>query len=157
MTTPILEFDAWNIVPVMEDGRLITSKNISAWDGVHHMFVDPWAAKFILDNDEAYLIALATGFICDGGTIPKFFRGQINPWGVYAPAFFIHDALYLTHARDRATADWWLLLSCQALSASWYRRNQIYSAVRAAGWLPWRNRTTIELRHWRKYLTIAKI
>ena len=157
MSIPKIYFDPWNTSPCLPDGRLIDQDTIGGWDQVTHRFMDDWGCKLILDDNEGYNITIKASFISDGGSIPKIFHNIINPWGVYAPGFFIHDVLYATEHFDRAKCDWLLLCSCQALGACWVRRNEIYSAVRLCGGFVWDKHLPLVVESNKKLLVIESL
>lgn len=39
------------------------------------------------------IVVVPTGYLTDGASIPRIFRGYINPWGRHARAAIIHDVL----------------------------------------------------------------
>ena len=121
-------------MPCLKCGTLIDSHNIERWDGVTHMFAEDWECT--LDN-VTYVIK--SGFITDGGSIPRFYRNVINPWGKYAPIFFIHDGLYLSGKLSRKTSDDVLRKGMRELDAGGYLVWKVHSAVRLFGGLSYKN------------------
>ena len=100
-------------------------------------------------------MSVPAGFITDFGSIPRPLWGVrgLAPSGRYRRAYVVHDALYaipvvrhgspdaehpLGHRICRETADAVLREALGVLGASWAIRMGIWSAVRAAGWRPWR-------------------
>jgi|GEM_PF-1771567 len=111
------------------------------WDGVTWQLSKDWTCVF--ENERIYLkITIKAGFTTDGGSIPQLFQNVITPLGIYLLAFLVHDALYASEAVSRAEADWILLELLQALGAGWWRRNEIWSAVRIGGGFVWKQHTT---------------
>ncbi len=143
---PVIIFNPWHTVPCMSSGHFVDRELISKWDGVTHQFLDDWHCELLLSKTEGYSITIKTGFITDGGSIPKMFRNIINPWGPLAPAFFIHDMLYATKYFKRSKCDKLLRKACHALGASWVRRNEIYAAVRTFGGLVWKQHDPEQVR-----------
>lgn len=118
------------------------------WNGREWIVADVWECHIKTEKFEFHL-KIYPGFKTDGGTIPKIFQNIISPLGVYLLAFLIHDALYAAECCTRAEADWILLELCEWLGAWWIRRNEIYAAVRAWGWLVWK-------KHSKKSIATAK-
>jgi hypothetical protein len=110
------------------------------WDGETWKLDKDWHIEVKKPSYQLNLQVKA-GFITDGGSVPRLFQNVIPPLGIYLPAFLAHDALYATEYLERSIADWILLDLLQELGATWYRRNQVYLAVRAGGWLVWKHHT----------------
>lgn len=139
------------------DGAYVNEGNVKNWDGVTHVLMEDLNCKIVISEDEAYSLTIKAGFITDGGSIPKAVRNIISPWGYLTIAFLIHDILYATEHFDRDKCDWVLLCACQALGASWLRRNEIYSAVYAFGGSVWKKHTLEGIDAARKLLIIARV
>lgn len=43
--------------------------------------------------NDGTVVVVPTGYLTDGASIPKLFRGFINPWGRHARASIVHDIL----------------------------------------------------------------
>ena len=89
------------------------------------------------------------GFYSDGASVPRFLWALYPPFGeAYEPAAWLHDYLYAYAEQEygtdhghvsRAEADG---LFYEAMGSLGFRRSGaevIYRAVRAGGWLSWRN------------------
>ena len=110
------------------------------WDGIMWELAEDWTIEF--KNKRVHLIlTIRKGFRTDGGSIPKLFQNIISPLGVYLVAFLVHDALYATEYLPRSEADWILLEILQELGATWWRRNEVWSAVRIGGGFVWEDHT----------------
>lgn len=44
-------------------------------------------------TEDGKVIVIPTGYLTDGASVPKIFRGLINPWGRHARAAIVHDVL----------------------------------------------------------------
>lgn len=90
----------------------------------------------------AILIRVPKGFIFDGASIPR------AAWSVlgYTPfhpqvilAALVHDWLYLNHQCSRAEADLIFKILLLKNGVDPHAAEQMYLAVRSAGWLFWRH------------------
>ncbi len=85
-------------------------------------------------------ITVPAGFETDLASVPRALWSILPPFGKYMPAALIHDYGYITQARSRKETDLIFRESMKVLGVSWRRRNVMYWAVRAGGWLPWNRR-----------------
>ena len=86
-------------------------------------------------------IIIPNGFITDKGSIPLFFRNIIShdDREMILP-FFVHDLECEMKRMTRFTIDGLLYEAGTELEANWFKKNFIYTAVRAAAWLPGKDR-----------------
>jgi hypothetical protein len=85
-----------------------------------------------------HLIGAKSGYLSDGASIPRAFWSIVgHPFGPYLGAAVIHDILYETQVVSRSAADGIFRDLVKALRISRLRRYAMYSAVRAAGMVPW--------------------
>lgn len=82
-----------------------------------------------------------SGFVYDGGSIPRFAWFIDAPMGDGAQAYCIHDLTYACEAAPRSDCDDWMLEGLQVLGLNWCRRNIIYSTVRTLAAPVWWNHT----------------
>jgi hypothetical protein len=106
--------------------------------------LEPFHVVFSVDGSPRR-VDIPAGLITDLGSVPRFARWLVSV--ADAPfSFIVHDALYAGHARGlditRAVADRVMLalMDYRRSPRSWLRRRVIYSAVRAGGWLVYRQR-----------------
>jgi hypothetical protein len=85
------------------------------------------------------LVLIPAGFETDFASVPRFFWRIVPPWGKYSPAAVVHDFLYATGVVSRRRADKIFLRAMCQLDVAWWRRQLMYRAVRAFGWIPWNN------------------
>lgn len=85
-------------------------------------------------------ISVPVGFETDMASIPRPLWAILPPFGRYMPAAIIHDYLYMTQERSRKQSDKIFKEAMKVLGVSWHRRNTMYWAVRAGGWVPWNKR-----------------
>ena len=85
-------------------------------------------------------IEVPVGTITDLASVPRFFWRIFPPFGNYSQAAIVHDHLYRSdpYNMKRAKADEIFLQAMRDLGVGWWKRNTIWSAVRAGGWKPWR-------------------
>jgi hypothetical protein len=91
-------------------------------------------------RDDYTAITVPAGFITDLASIPRAFHSLIPVNGKHSPAAILHDYLYCTQDRTRAEADAIFLEAMKACGVGWLRRQAMWSAVRAGGWLAWKER-----------------
>lgn len=77
------------------------------------------------------------GFETDFASVPRFFWRVAPPWGRYLRAAVVHDYLYYAGTTTRADADKTFLLIMEVDGVAAWRRNMMYWAVRAFGWISW--------------------
>ena len=126
------------------------------WNGREWIVAEAWICRIKTDKFE-FTLKIYPGFKTDGGSIPAAFQNIISPLGVYLLAFLIHDALYASECCTRAEADWILLELCEWLGAGYFRRNEIYLAVRAGGCFVWKNHTRKSVAAARKMIEFSPI
>jgi hypothetical protein len=126
MTKPT--WDAFEVSGKTSNGLLLRSK----WD---------------LTYDTPYgVVVIPKGTETDGASIPKMFWGILGPHGPYFLAAFLHDYAYSKKGQetlgwDRYMADMAFEDAMQKDGVGVIKRLTIVSAVRMAGWLPYkRNR-----------------
>lgn len=137
-----MSIDVWtNDVPAWEpfippNSLTNQPKDMRYWDGITCKFVRDWEVHV----DTPYIsfkLKLKTGFRTDGGSIPRVFWSLISPYGIGILAWFIHDALYATHALPRWLADMIMRDLLVYVNMSIFTRNAAYRAVRLCGSVPY--------------------
>jgi Protein of unknown function (DUF1353) len=94
------------------------------------------------------------GFITDLASIPRIFWSVLPRDGEYAYAAILHDYLYWTQVRDRATSDSVLRATMVDFGVSPATVTAIYEAVRFGGGGPWnQNRHLYEMGE-RRFLKV---
>jgi len=94
------------------------------------------------------------GFETDGASIPRLAR-VIMGGKMQIPliaAAVLHDGEYAAELYKRSVCDWRFLVAMQALKIGWLKRNAIYSAVRAGGWIVWGRHRISDVSHASKYV-----
>ena len=87
------------------------------------------------DGKGEYEIIAPEGFKTDLASIPRAFRSITPQVGQHIPIAIIHDYLYRSGTEQQATADAIFLAGMEHLGVYWLRRNAMYQAVRAFGWM----------------------
>ena len=107
----------------------------------------------VYENDK-YIIRVYTGYISDGGSIPRFSWSILgvtsyDPRCLYA--FFVHDFLYQSELLTRKQADD-ILAEILAIppSCNAVQRWLIWSHVRAYGWMTYMNHSKETVSEGRK-------
>jgi hypothetical protein len=86
-------------------------------------------------------IVVPVGLITDKGSIPWFLRGLIaHDDREMILAYLVHDVECEMNRMTRFNTDGLLYEIGTELEAGWLKKNMIYSAVRAAAWLPGKDR-----------------
>lgn len=92
---------------------------------------------FVFNSPTQGRIVVEEGFDTDYASIPRIFWNILPPDGEYSEGAVIHDSEYWFQTREREVADLILLEAMEALGVSWIKRQTIYRAVRAFGWMAW--------------------
>ena len=82
-------------------------------------------------------IDVPTGFQTDLASIPRLARSIIPQIGNQNGPSVVHDWCYRHHWKTRALSDGLFLVGMRVAGVNWLRRNIIYAAVRAGGWVGW--------------------
>jgi hypothetical protein len=111
-------------------------KDMRFWDGITCKFTRDWVVG--VDTPEiSFRIVIKAKFLTDGGSIPKFAWGIIAPYGKGILPWFIHDALYATHALPRWLADLVMLRLLGYVGVNCAVRTAAYRMVRIFGGVPY--------------------
>lgn len=80
-------------------------------------------------------IAVPSGFLTDGASVPRIFWSLFSPFGDYFRAALVHDYLYSPGNRkfSRRESDRIFLDAMEDAGVSWIKRQTIYRAVRLGG------------------------
>ena len=82
-------------------------------------------------------IDVPEGFQTDLSSIPRVARSIIPQIGDQNGPSVIHDWCYRYRWKGRAISDALFLATMKVKAVNWLRRNIIYAAVRAGGWVTW--------------------
>ena len=89
-------------------------------------------------------ITVPVDFITDGASVPRIFWNILSPYGSYFPAALIHDFLYSkasdSYGFTRLQCDQIFKAAMYDIGIGWLKRETIYRAVRAAGWLSYKQK-----------------
>ena len=101
------------------------------------------------------IIQVNPKFDFDGASIPKALWSVIGSpmTGGYQRAGCLHDALYASEYFPREVCDALFLEAMKSDGVGYVRRYAMYNAVRAFGWMVWRNHKQEEVNAYRKYVT----
>lgn len=83
------------------------------------------------------VITVPNGFVTDLASIPWPASMLIPKSGIYNAAAVLHDFLYATQTRPRKECDFIFWEAMKSLRVNFLKRNIMYNAVRAFGWMPW--------------------
>jgi hypothetical protein len=103
-------------------------------DGVNWMLL----TSLIYWDDVLGQIQVPAAFITDGGSIPGFFQGFVNPYGKGFRAFVVHDHLYATQKFTRAQADDCLRRALRVCGENMLDSDTQFNAVRFGGEVAWK-------------------
>lgn len=84
-------------------------------------------------------ITVPTGFVTDLASIPRIFWNIMPPFGKYTEAAIVHDYIYRLHSFSRSRCDALFREMMTVLKVKSLAKWTIYIAVRAFGWIAWRN------------------
>ncbi len=96
------------------------------------------AAPLIYETHDGQCITVPTGFLTDLASIPRVFHALIPVNGNHRQAAIVHDYLFVTQQFSRAETDGIFLQAMEDCGVRWSQRWAMYVAVRAGGWLFWR-------------------
>ena len=82
-------------------------------------------------------ITVPTGFVWDGGSVPRVLWPILDPWGSASKAYLLHDWLYHTGDRSRLVSDAIFMEAMEVLGVGFLKRKALYRGVRVGGWLAW--------------------
>ena len=102
---------------------------------------------------------ISEGFRWDGASIPRpFWSGCYHPYHhrIIAAAL-AHDGMYQAELFPRSDCDWIFLEMLQTWGVSWYQRNKMYLAVRAAGGAVWKRHTAESVAEGGKFVTFTPL
>lgn len=108
--------------------------------GADHWRITRGFTYFIDHPGSRWAIQVPYGYLTDGASVPGLFQNIVSPWGPWGQAAVGHDILceYLTISEEgkpvsitRKQADDYLLEMMTVLDVPAWRREVIYSAVRA--------------------------
>ena len=85
-------------------------------------------------------IEVPEGFQTDLASIPRIARSIIPQIGDQNGPSVIHDWCYRFRWKARPISDALFLATMKVKAVNWLRRNIIYAAVRAGGWVTWNKR-----------------
>ena len=108
-------------------------------DGKYWILLSPFTYR-VGSVDSKEIIFVPAGFKTDFGSIWRLFWPVIgHPTGKYGKATVVHDYLYQhSGGRSRRRCDQVFLEGMKVLGVSWWRRTEMYSAVRVGGRGPWK-------------------
>ena len=97
-------------------------------------------ADFVYVTNAGWHIAIPAGFKTDFASVPRALWALLPPLDHYGKAAVVHDYLYRTHnvGCTRLVADKILKEACEVLGVKRWKIGALYLAVRAFGWLSWK-------------------
>ena len=108
----------------------------------------------VYENDEV-VIQVNPKFDFDGASIPKALWSVIGSpmTGGYQRAGCLHDALYASEYFPREVCDALFLEAMKSDGVGYVRRYAMYNAVRAFGWMVWKEHKKEEVDEYKKFVT----
>jgi len=106
--------------------------------GADHWRVMDEFRYYIGEDAAGGWVAVPSGYLTDGASVPRLFWNIIPPWGAYGQAAVVHDIVceYLSVTRDgapvpvtRERCDKILLEAMTVIGVPWITRTAIYGAV----------------------------
>lgn len=89
-------------------------------------------------SPDGHEITVPAGYVTDFASVPRLPLAYLLTGNTAHRASVVHDWLYETGATDRREADRIFRLAMRDSGVAGWRRALMWSAVRAAGWVPWR-------------------
>lgn len=109
--------------------------------GSHWIMTSEYRCFFTVEGEEGLQsIVVPNGFAHDFASVPRIFRSLIPVIGDQNGPAIVHDWCYANLWRTRAESDALFLAGLEAMGVNWFRRNAMYAAVRAGGWVLWNQR-----------------
>lgn len=105
-------------------------------DGVHRKLLES-ITYHIGGPNSSDKIVIPSGFITDGGSVPRALWSIVNPWGRASKAYVLHDWMYKNQERSRLVSDATLLEAMEVLGVNLIQRWLVYRGVRIGGWVAW--------------------
>lgn len=108
--------------------------------GSHWVMLAPYRCRFDHKSLGPLQLTVPEGFEHDFASVPRIFRSLIPAIGDQNGPAIVHDWCYANLWRTRAESDALFLAGLKAKKVNWFRRNAMYMAVRAGGWVLWNAR-----------------
>jgi hypothetical protein len=124
--------------------------------------VGEWEYRLLEDVTvvaDGYEITVKAGLKFDGASIPRIMWSVVgSPFtGGYTKAALVHDGLYMSESIKRARADIIFLDLMEQSCVGWFKRSVMYSAVRLAGWLVWRNHDRVDVQRNKRFIKTKEL
>ncbi len=129
--------DTGTPVPGQPVVRRLTSKTLKTMED----YLASWT-MYDEHGDEEYEeeVLVEKGFECDQASIPRLLTWLVPKGGLHDGPSVIHDWCYRNQwGGSRKRCDDLFLAGMKAAGTWWLRRYAMYFAVRAFGWMPYRN------------------
>lgn len=101
--------------------------------------VEPYVAEW-----DGGRVEVEAGFRHDLASVPRIFHVLVPKTGLHDGPSVVHDWCYVNLWMSRKWSDHLFLRSMEHAGTGWLRRNVMWLAVRAAGWVLWNRRARWE-------------
>ena len=111
-------------------------------------------SPLVYENDEL-ILQVNPKFDFDGASVPQcLWSFGFSPMtGGYQRSACLHDALYASEYFDRDVCDKLFLEAMESEGVGYMKRYAMYSAVRAFGWMVWKEHKKEEVDEYKKFVT----
>ena len=111
-------------------------------------------SPLVYENKEL-ILQVNPKFDFDGASVPQcLWSFGFSPMtGGYQRSACLHDALYASEYFDRDVCDKLFLEAMESEGVGYMKRYAMYSAVRAFGWMVWKEHKKEEVDEYKKFVT----
>ena len=111
-------------------------------------------SPLVYENDEL-ILQVNPKFDFDGASVPQcLWSFGFSPMtGGYQRSACLHDALYASEYFDRDVCDKLFLEAMESEGVGYMKRYAMYYAVRAFGWMVWKEHKKEEVDEYKKFVT----
>ena len=108
-------------------------------------------------KDTTLTIQVNPKFDFDGASVPQaLWSFGLSPMtGGYQRSACLHDALYACEYYPRDVCDALFLEAMESEGVGYIKRYAMYNAVRAFGWLVWKEHKKDEVDYYKRFITVA--
>ena len=121
-------------------------KSFGLWSHIEtkdYWIVEKGFRYWIGSEDGIDFIDVPAGFKTDFASVPRIFWPILPPAGPYTQAAVLHDYLYNQQKRPRAECDSIFREAMGVLGVPEWKRQTMYQAVNAFGWIPWKSKKRV--------------
>lgn len=114
--------------------RFLGELSVSPYPDGRTWYLD---AALVYECADGTHITVPSGFETDFASVPRAFTAMFPRWDDYGLASVVHDWLYWIQTMQRPHADWLFREAMECCDVAQWKRQTLYSAVRAFGAFAW--------------------